>query len=132
MQKFKSINWSFIVGLIKCCLVGVISTLIGIVIFAVILKFASIPTMAISYINDAIKIFSIFIMIVCIKKRESNKLLLKSVLAGAVYALVTFLIFSLLNGSLVLNLSFIYDLLFAVASSAIISIIVNLLSRKTV
>ena len=132
MQKFKSINWSVLISLIKCCLVGIVSTLIGVVVFAVVLKFANVPSIAISYINDIIKVVSIFIMVICIKKRDNNNLLLKSIVSGVIYAFLTFIIFSILNGGFVLNLSFVYDLLFVVITSAIAAIMLNLISKKTV
>lgn len=129
MQKIK-FNFSGFISLLKCVLIGIVSTLIGIVIFSVVLKFADLSSTIISYINDVIKIFSIFIMIMCVKRSNGEKLLLKSLFAGVLYAILTFIIFSLLNGSFILNLSFVYDLLFAVITSAIVSVIINILNRK--
>lgn len=130
MQKIKSIKFSGLLTIIKCCLIGVISTLIGIVIFAVILKFADLSTIVISAVNNVIKIFSIFIMMTCIKRAMGDKLFIKSILAGVIYATLTFMIFSILNGGFVFDFSFVYDLLFSVIVSAIVSIIINILNRN--
>ncbi len=132
MQKIKSVKVGGVLLILKCCLLGIVATLLGTVLFAVLLKFVDISTWLIAYINDAIKILAIFFMVLCLKKSNAEKLLLKAVFAGALYAVLCFIIFSILNGGFAFNLSFIYDILFAVISSAIVSVILNLLSRKTV
>lgn len=130
MNKVKTFNFSFFLTIIKSCLIGLISTLVGIVIFAVILKFVDLSSAVVGYINDAIKAVSIFLTISCVKKSSSDKLIYKSILAGVVYAALTYVIFSILNGGFVFNLSIIYDMLFAVVVAMIITIILNLFSRK--
>ena len=132
MQKIKSINWSDVLTLIKCCLIGIVATLIGVVIFAFVLKFANLPSTFVSYINDIIKGFGIFITIMCLKRVDDGKLLLKSIFAGIIYAMLTFVIFSILNGGFIVNLSFLYDLLFAVIVAVISAVIINVLKHKTV
>jgi len=132
MQKLKSFKFSGILSILKCVLIGVIATLIGIIIFSIVLKFANLSNLIISYVNDVIKVFSIFIMISCIKKCNPGRLLVKAILSGIMYAFVSLLIFSILNGSFVFNMSFVYDLLFAIIVSVIVSIIVNVLSRRNV
>lgn len=130
MNKVKTFNFSFFLTIIKSCLIGLISTLVGIVIFAVILKFVDLSSAVVGYINDAIKAVSIFLTISCVKKSSADKLIYKSILAGVVYAALTYVIFSILNGGFVFNLSIIYDMLFAVVVAMIITIILNLFSRK--
>ena len=130
MQKIK-FNFSGLLSIIKCVLIGIISTLIGIVIFSIVLKFADLSGTIISYVNDIIKVFSIFIMVICIKRKEGNNLLLKAILAGAIYAILSFVIFSILNGGFHFNMSFMYDFLFAVIVSAIVSVVVNILKQKS-
>ncbi|MBQ9796060.1 MAG: TIGR04086 family membrane protein [Clostridia bacterium] len=129
MQKTK-FNFSGFLSIIKCVLIGIIATLIGIVIFSVVLKFADISSTIISYVNDIIKAFSIFIMVTCVKRKNGDKLLLKALFAGAIYAVLSFVVFSILNGAFVFDLSFVYDLLFAVIVSAIVSVIINILNHK--
>lgn len=129
MQKTK-FNFSGILSLIKCVLIGIVATLIGIVIFSVVLKFADISSTIISYVNDIIKAFSIFIMVMCIKRRSEGKILLQALIAGVFYAVLSFVIFSILNGGFAFNMSFVYDLLFSVIVSAIVSVIINILNHK--
>ena len=130
MQKVKLVNAGGVVNILKCCLLGIVITLLGIVILAFVLKFVDLSSVAINYINDIIKGLSIFIMMLCIKKRNSEKLLIKSVFAGIIYAVLCFLIFSILNGSFILDMAFVYDLLFSIAVAVLVTIIINVLKRK--
>ncbi len=129
MQKIK-LNFSSALLIIKCVLIGIVSTLIGIVIFSVVLKFANFSNLIISYVNDVIKTFSIFIMIMCIKRNSESKTFIKALFAGVIYAVLCFVIFSILNGGFSFNLSFVYDLLFAVIVALISSVIINLLDKR--
>ncbi|MBE5741282.1 MAG: TIGR04086 family membrane protein [Clostridiales bacterium] len=130
MQKLKSFKFSSILSIIKCCLLGIVVTLLGVVIFAVVLKFTDLNTTVISYINDVIKAISIFVMVLCIKKANDDKLLLRSIVGGVLYAVLSFVVFSILNGGFAFNLSLLYDLLFSVIVSAIASVIINIVKRK--
>lgn len=132
MGKNKYFKCSSLVLLIKCCLIGIISTLAGILLFAVVLKFADLSNQIISYVNMVIKLFSIFIMIMCVKRNNDGNFFIKSLLAGLFYAVLSFTIFSVLNGEFVFNLSVLYDVLFALIGSGIVSVIINILKRKTV
>ena len=132
MQKIKSMNFSSFLAIIKSCLLGLISTLIGVVLLAVVLKFTDLSTSVISWINNIIKAISIFIVVASLKRMSGEKLLLKAIFAGVLYAVLSFVVFSVLNGSFSFNLSFVYDLLFSVIVAVIASIILNLFNRKAV
>ncbi len=131
MQKLKSFNLSGLLAIIKCVMIGIITTLIDIVLFAVVLKFVDLSSNVVGYINDAIKVVSLFVMILCLKRNNGDKLLFRAILGGILYAVLSFIIFSILNGGVVFNMSVVYDLIFALVASLIVSIIVNLLNRKT-
>lgn len=130
MQKIKSINLSGILTLIKCALIGIVCNLLGTVIFAFVLKFANLSSTFISYINDIIKVFSIFIMVMCIKRTSGERLLFKALISGVIYAILSYIVFSILNGRFVFNLLLLYDLLFALIVSAIVSVIINILNKR--
>ena len=55
MVKVKGVKIFNIFKIIKCCLIGVLTTLLGVVVLAVVLKFADLSTSAIGYINNIIK-----------------------------------------------------------------------------
>lgn len=130
MQKLKSLNFSGLISIIKCCLIGIIFTLAGIVAFAVVLKFVDVPSNAMGYINNAIKGVSIFVMVLFLKKGNNEKLLLKSAFGGLIYAALSLVIFSILNGSFVFDLTVLCDFAFALIVAVVASVIVNLLNRK--
>ena len=130
MQKVKSVNAGGVVNILKCCLLGIVITLLGIVILAFVLKFVDLSSVTINYINDIIKGLSIFIVMICIRKRNPDKLLIKSIFAGALYAVLCFIVFSILNGSFILDMAFVYDLLFSVAVAVLVTIIINVLKHK--
>ena len=130
MQKMK-FDFSKLGMFIKIALAGIISTLVGILIFSFILKFVDMSSTVISYINDVIKALSIFIMVLILKKLDGERLLIKSIIASLLYAILCFIVFSILNGSFAINMSLVFDLFFAIAVSVIATIIVNTLKRKT-
>ncbi len=132
MQKNKSIKYGVIINLIKCALIGVVATLVGVVCFAIALKFANISSTLIAYINNIIKILSIFVMVLCLKRKSDERLLIRSIFVGIIYAVLSFSVFSILNGKFDFNMSLIYDILFAVCVSILGSITINMLKRKTV
>ena len=131
MQKVK-VNFSGLFSLIKCCLLGIVFTLLGTVILAIVLKFVDMSSNIIDYINNAIKGLSIFFMLLCVKRTSTDKFFLRSIITGIIYACLSFVIFSLLNGGFSFDISVISDLLFAVIVAIISSVIINLLSKKRV
>ena len=130
MQKLKSINWSGFLSILKCCLIGIVVTLIGIVFFAIVLKFADLNSTVITAVNNIIKALAIFFMVFFLKKSGNGKLIVKALVAGLIYAVLSFLIFSIMNGGFVFNLSILYDLLFALIVSVIAAVILNLTRKK--
>jgi len=132
MEKVKSNFLPKMLNIIKCSLFAVVITLVGTILLAVVLKFVDLSSTAIEWANNVIKIISLFVLVKLIKKTNEGKLLLKSVISGVVYAILSFLIFSILNGSVMFNLNFVYDLLFAIIVSVLVSVISSILNHKNV
>ena len=132
MQKLKPLNFSGLLLIIRSCLLGIVATLLGVVLLAVVLKFVDFSANIITWFNNGIKTISMFVAMLSIKRKSGDKLLFKSIFAGTIYAILSFVVFSILNGDFNFNLSFIYDLMFAVIVSMIASIVLNLLGKKTV
>lgn len=128
MDKVKSNKFGVVFNIIKASLLAIIITLVGVVLLAVVLKFTDLSSNVINYVNNAIKILALFIMVMYIKNRENN-LLIKSVFGAVIYALLTYVIFSILNGSFVFNMGVVYDILFAVVVSIIASVVVKVTQR---
>ena len=120
-----------VVEILKSCLIGLVVTLIGTVLLAIVLKFADIPGKAVRYINDVIKALSLFMSVHILKKSSTEKLLIRALIAGAVYGVLAFVVFSILNGGFTFDASILFDLLFAVAVAVIIAVIFKLTSKKT-
>lgn len=92
MEKTES---SFIVQVIKGVVLSVICSLIGILIFALILKVATLSNLAVKSVNQFIKAISIFIG--CFFSLKGSKGLIKGLLIGVFWAVIVYLIFLLLG-----------------------------------
>ncbi len=130
MQKLKSLKLSGFLTILKCCLIGIVTTLVGIVVFAIVLKFTNLNSTGITWVNDIIKGISLFFVVFCLKKKGVEKLPVKSAISGLIYALLSFVIFSILNGGMTFSLAILYDIIFAVIVAVIASIILNLVRRN--
>lgn len=130
MGKSKSLSIGKVLDILKCCLIGLLITLVGVITLAVILSFVDISSGFLSYINNAIKGASIFMLVFFLARREKDKLLIRATIASMIYGVLTFVIFSMLNKGFSINMSILYDLLFAVIVAIISSIIIKLIVRK--
>ncbi len=129
MSKIKSVS-SNILPILKSVLIGIATTLAGIVIFALVLKFTNINANAVTYVNDIIKGIAIFLMIFALKRKSNSQLFVKSIIAGLIYAVLSFVIFSILNGGFNFNITFLYDLIFAIIVAAVASVILSLFHKN--
>lgn len=100
-------------------LVSISISLVAILLFAVVLRFAGIPDIVIKIINQIIKVVSILFGVKVTLKRDKTKGLLKGVILGVIYTITSYLVFSILIASFSFGLSFLYDLIF----SAIVGLI---------
>lgn len=130
MNKLKSLKLTGFLTILKCCLIGIVTTLVGIVVFAIALKFTNLNSTAISWVNDIIKGISLFFVVFCLKKKGVEKLPIKSAISGLIYAILSFVIFSILNGGMAFGLGILYDIIFAVIVAVIASIILNLVRKN--
>ncbi len=112
---------------LKGSLYAVAISLVGILLFAFIIKMVGISDAFISPVNQVIKIASILVgCFVCFKHRSSNGLL-KGALLGVLYTLLAFIIFSVLNGDFGVGRVVFNDCLFGAIMGAICGIVsVNL------
>jgi len=111
MEKTLKTNRSLILDVIKGVVFSLVISMVLIILFAIIIRFANIPDSLIMPINQIIKVISIlFGSIIALK--GSNKGLIKGVLIGAIYAILAYFVFSILSRSLEVGLTSITDLLF--------------------
>ena len=103
---------------LKALLVSLIITFACVILFAFIIKWASLPDKVISPVNMAIKAISVFFGAMVLTK-NSTKGMLQGLLFAGLYTLLAFVIFSILAQKLTLGLGLVADLAFAVVVGAI-------------
>lgn len=121
---------SFLLAIIKGSLIALCSSLVGILIFAFILKFASISDKAIRPINQIIKGVSVLIGVFVAMRKVDKMGLVGGLLIGLVYTILAFVVFSILDGNFVFNLTLLNDLLFGGIMGAICGIIAVNVKRR--
>lgn len=114
--------------IIKGALISVSITLILILIFAVIIRFFNVSDGWIFPINQVIKVISIIIGLVAMLKGNSERGFLKGIILGAFYFLLSFCIFSILQGNFAISMKNIYDFILTTFMGGLLGIIlVNIL-----
>ena len=117
-------------AIIKGSLIALCISLVGILIFAFILKFASVSDKAIRPINQIIKGVSVLIGVFVAMRKVDKMGLVGGLLIGLVYTILAFVVFSILDGNFEFNLTLLNDLLFGGIMGAICGIIaVNVKKR---
>lgn len=117
---------------LKGALIALSISLIGILIFAFVLRFVSISDAAISPVNQVIKGISVFVGTLLALKKSKEMGLVSGLLIGFAYTVVSFLTFSVLDGNFSFSTTLLNDLLFGSIIGAICGIIaVNIKKRTT-
>lgn len=119
----KENNKSLISGTIKGSLFAVAVSLIGILIFAFVIKLTSVSDGLISPVNQAIKGMSVLMGCFYAFKQTKSNGLIKGILIGVIYTILSFMIFSLLNGQINLTKTLFNDTLFGAIIGAISGVI---------
>lgn len=119
----------FFSSVLKAVFLTVIVSLIGVLIFALIVKFADISGTAIKVINQFIKVIAVFCG--CYFSLAGDKGLFKGIATGLISTLLLYLIFSLLSGAEVFGIKMLTDLIFVAVIGGISGIIaVNLRGKE--
>ena len=114
-------------SILRGTIVGLGSALVGILLFAFVLRFTNIADSIIVPVNQVIKGVSIFAGVFFGLKNNKSGGLLNGALIGFSFTLVAFLVFSLLDGSFCFDKTLITDLIFGCILGGICGIIdVNL------
>lgn len=116
-----------VLSIVKGVAVGLATSLVGILLFAFILRFTSIPDKIIAPVNQVIKGVSIFLGVFLGMKKHKEMGLFCGLLIGFLFTVVAFLVFSLLDGAFSFDRSLLNDIIFGSVIGAICGIIcVNL------
>ncbi len=114
-------------AVLKGSLCAICISLTLVLVFAFLLKFTNIPDSIIKPINQVIKGVSVFAGVFVGMKKLKELGLVSGLLIGLVYTIMAFLVFSILGGSFVFDLSFLTDIVFGAIIGSICGIIcVNL------
>ena len=130
MEKKISLKNSNVLIYTRAIFLGIIVSLIGLLAFALVMKFVILSDNFISAVNQGIKAVSLFIAIKYVSKFYTDKLIVRSLVIGLLYAIFAYLIFSILNGNFSFNKGTLTDILFAVITAFICGIIIKLLFNR--
>ena len=115
----------FTVSFIKGVFTAVISALVGVLIFALIIKMANLSSGVVKPVNQFIKVISIFLG--CFFAVSGKRGYIKGGLIGIISIIIIYLLFALISGANVFSGGFIIDLLFSLAVGVLSGILaVNL------
>ena len=118
-------------GIVKGVFVALLTSVVGILIFAVVLKFVLLNDLTIKIVNQIIKILSVFFGVkVAIKDNKSNGVL-KGMLVGSLYTIFSYLLFSILSNSFSFGLTLLIDIFFSCIFAVIFGIILVNSKDKT-
>lgn len=121
---------SIIVNAIKGMLIAMIFTIAAILIFALIIKEANVADNVINPVNQVIKILGILIAAFFATRKCVEKHWLTGGLAGALYIVFGYLVFSLVEGRFGNLLMLLSDFLMAIVIGMVFSIILKQLFKK--
>ena len=111
------------ISIFKGLLFAICFSLIGILLFAFSLRFFDLTDTGIKVVNQIIKTLSIFFG--CFTSLKSNRTngLIKGIIIGVLYTIVSFFLFSILNGEFSFSVNLLFDILFSIAVGAICGVI---------
>lgn len=99
---------SAVFEVLKAVIIAVIISLVGVLLAALVIKLFNISSGAIPIINQVIKGVSVLVACLVSLKQPQNGWL-KGIIVGLFYTALSFVIFSLLNGSFVFDLTILND-----------------------
>lgn len=121
---------SVVLNIIKGSFWGVAFSLVGVLIFAFIIKFTQISESTIAPVNQIIKALSIFFALFVVRKNIQNQGWLVGMIIGLLYTALAFIIFSILDGSFNFGINILNDLVFGAVMGLISGIICIGLRKK--
>ena len=120
----------WLISMIRGCLIAMIATLAGILAFALVLKLGLLNETAIPVVNQVLKILGIALCALITVRALQEKAWLFGALSGAVYILLCFALFSLVEGSLRPTSLLITDVGMGLIAGAIVASLTRLTKRS--
>lgn len=130
MEKKMKFGKEDLIDIVKSCLIAVVSSLVLILIFAIIIKFSGIADNVILAINMVIKSISVVVGILFgIKNARLGAI--KGLFSGLLFVLVSYVLFAIINLDGKIDLMMLVDSLIILAESLIAGIIaVNIKDKR--
>lgn len=129
-EKLKKINFTLIGNILKASLIGVVTSIILVLIFAFVLKFVDLNSHVISLVDQIIKLLSVVVAVLIVSRVTPENLLIKAVLTGVIYSILSFVVFSIMNGGVHFTVAVLTDLAFCGAVGGIFAILLNIFRKK--
>ena len=121
---------TIVINGVKGALIGIIFTIVCLLILAVIIKQFGVPFENISVINQIIKVVAVILCALIASKGAGDKTILSCAMASGLFIVLSFLIFSLLEGQFGDAVLMLVDLAMAIVIGIAIGVIVKLMSGK--
>ena len=129
-EKLKKLNLNLIASILKSSLIGVVVSILLVLLFAFVLKFVDLNPSMISLIDQIIKVLSIIVSVLVINRQDGENLLIKALLVGAMYSIITFVVFSILNGGINFSIAIFTDIIFSALVGGVSAILLNIIKKK--
>lgn len=123
MENVKQEKSSLLLSVLKGTLIALSCTLVLILIFAFIIRTITISDGLIKPINQIIKCVSILIGTFCALRKKREMGLIKGLFIGLLFTIVSFVVFSILDGNFDFNKTLINDFFFSGVIGSICGII---------
>jgi len=121
-----------LLSILKGSLTALCISLVGILMFAFLLKFTNISDSVIRPVNQVIKGVSVLLGVFIGLKKEKDMGLVSGLLIGIIYTMVAFLVFSILDGNFAFNRTLLNDVIFGGLMGAICGIICVNIKKSSV
>lgn len=136
LRKAKSVSISpknnVFVHVLKGAFIALGVSLVGVLIFAFLLKFTSISDSVINPVNQVIKAVSIFLGVFLGLRKQKEMGLVSGLLIGLCFTIVAFLTFSILDGHFAFDRTLLNDVIFGTIMGAICGIICVNIKKSSV
>lgn len=116
-------------SIFKGVMYAVIATLLFVLLFALIIKWANLGNGVIKPVMQVIKVVCIFLGVAIALRKAKSKGWLYGGLIGILYMVFTFLIFSFLDGSFTVGLAALSDLLFQTVVGVVSAFLLRLRNK---
>ena len=119
----------FFVSVLKAAALSIIFGLCGVLIFALIVKFAAPTETVIKIVNQIIKVLSVFLG--CVFAVKGKLGIVKGGVSGAVFTILLYAVFAIMSGARLFSLEMLIDVAFTAVIGVISGVIaVNMKGRE--